>query len=60
MNETKLIQQGYICVATFNQKDKADARAELHRKQGHEAKVVSTTGRSGIEYFYVYIRLKEV
>lgn len=60
MNATKLMQQGYMCVATFNQKSRADARAEFHRKQGHEAKVVSTTGRSGIKYFFVYIRLKEV
>lgn len=60
MNATQLKQQGFIHVANFNHKDRAEARAELHRRQGHDARVVFSTGRSGIEYFSVYIKLKEV
>lgn len=56
----QLIQDGFIHVATFNQQERAEGRAALHSRQGHEAKVVTNTGRSGIKTFSVYIKLKEV
>ncbi len=56
---TQLIQDGFIHVATFNQHERAEARAALHKQQGHEARVVPNTGNSGIKYFSVYIKLKE-
>ena len=59
MNATKLMQQGYMCVATFNQKSRADARAEFHRKQGQIARVVVEKAAFGFEVFSVYIKIEE-
>lgn len=56
MSGTKLLQQGYLVVAFFNHKERAEARAELHRKQGFEAKVLPVKNASGIERFAVYIK----
>ena len=57
---TQLIHEGFIHVATFNQQERAENRAALHQAQGHEARVVTNTGRSGLKTFSVYIKIKEV
>lgn len=60
MNSTQLIQQGYMYVATFNHKDRAEARAAFHRKQGHEARVTEDVYSFGVKVYSVYIKLQEV
>ena len=55
----QLLQQGYMSVATFNHKDRAEGRAAFHRKQGHEAKVVKNLMTDGTEFYTVFIKLKE-
>lgn len=56
MTATKLLQQGYLFVARFNHKEQAEERAELHRKQGFQAKVISQFNSFGVETFAVYIK----
>lgn len=59
MSIAQLLQQGFIHVATFNHEERATARAEFHRRQGHDSRVITQHGRSGIQVFSVYIKLKE-
>ena len=59
MNAGKLIEQGFMHVSTFNQHERAEARAAFYRKQGHDSNVVIQHGRSGIEVYSVYMKLKE-
>jgi hypothetical protein len=56
MTGTRLRQEGYMYVATFNQKERAEARAELHRRQGFDAKVATIRTPAGVETFSVYIK----
>jgi hypothetical protein len=59
MSATKLMQEGYMYVASFNQKDRAQARANFHRDQGYEAKISKQTDSFGISLYSVYIKFKE-
>lgn len=59
MTGTKLRQEGYMYVANFNHQERAEARAELHRRQGFEAKVATVTTPAGIQTFSVYIKRQE-
>ena len=54
----RLRQAGYRYVATFNQKERAEARTALHRKQGLDAQVCEVVNSKGVKTFSVY--LKEV
>ena len=56
MTATKLLQQGYLFVARFNHKERAEERAALHRKQGFQAKVIRQFSSFGVETFAVYIK----
>ena len=56
----RLIQAGYKSVANFNHKDRAECRAEFHRKQGHEARVVENRMNDGTIFYSVYVKIKEV
>lgn len=59
MTGTRLRQEGYMYVANFNHRERAEARAELHRRQGYDAKVATTTTPAGIQTFTVYIKREE-
>lgn len=59
MTGTRLRQEGYMNVASFRQKERAEARAEHHRKQGFSARVATTRTPAGVETFSVYIRREE-
>lgn len=56
----RLTQDGYKFVARFNHKEQAEARAELYRKLGHEAEVVTLKNSYGVIDFAVYEKIKEV
>ena len=57
---TQLIQQGFNSVATFNHRDRAEFRAGFYRKLGHEATVVVAHNSFGVEFYVVYLKIKEV
>lgn len=52
----RLIQDGYKHVANFNHKDRAECRAEFHRKQGYEARVAENRTSDGTIFYTVYIK----
>lgn len=56
----RLIHEGYKMVGRFNNEERAKLRAELHRRQGFDAKVRKVTDRWGIDTYMVYIKKQEV
>lgn len=60
MSTTRLLQEGYMCVATFNRKEQADARASFHKEQGHDTKITKKTDSFGLSLYSVFIKMKEV
>ena len=56
----RLIQNGYNHVAIFHHKDRAECRADFHRRQGHDARVVTQRMKDGTEIYTVYTKIKEV
>lgn len=57
MTESRLIQEGYMYVASFNHKDRATARAEHHKAEGHDARIVKKTDFFGNILYMVYIKM---
>lgn len=57
MTENRLIQEGYMYVASFNHKDRAMARAEHHKAEGHDARIVKKTDFFGNILYMVYIKM---
>ena len=56
----RLTQDDYKFVARFNHKERAEERAALYRKLGHEAEVVPLKNSQGVIDFAVYEKIKEV
>lgn len=56
----RLAQQGYKHTAIFNQKERAQLRAEFHRKQGNQAAVIENTNSKGLKTFSVWVKIQEV
>lgn len=54
-----LLQNGYMLVSQFHSDEKAQARAEEHRKQGYLASVLREDTAFGLDKYSVYIK-KEV
>ena len=54
----RLRQQGYRLMALFKNKERANARAALHREQGHAAAVVPVMSKHD-EIYHVYIKDEE-
>ena len=57
---TRLKQQGYKLVASFNHKEQADERAAFMKKLGHKARVVKGYNSFGDEIYSIYFKAQEV
>ncbi len=55
----RLINEGYQMVGMFSNEQGAKYRAEMHRRQGFDAKIRKITDKQGVTKHLVYIK-KEV
>lgn len=55
----RLLHEGYQMVGMFSNEQGANYRAEMHRRQGFDAKIRKVTDKQGITKHLVYIK-KEV
>ena len=56
MTPAKLTEKGYINVATFRYRERAETRAAIHRSQGFQARIAKITTADGKETYAVYIK----
>lgn len=57
---TRLKQQGYKLVASFNRKEQADSQAAFMKRLGHKARVIKGHNSFGDEVYSIYFKAQEV